>query len=82
MSIRCGRSDFEGVYGHMNKGETMERWSRAMGIDWMGRRDIVLAVPPVYAEAIGRAAIALLEAATWPSSAAGWLRDPACQYDQ
>ena len=33
---------------------SMEEWSRAMGIDWMTRREIVQAVPPVYSEAIGR----------------------------
>ena len=37
-------------------------WCGAMGIDWMDREEIVNAVPPAYAEFIGRAAMAYLSA--------------------
>ena len=49
----------------------VERWSEAMGIGWpMTRRQIVNAVPPPYAEHIGRLAIAAIDDArgtAWPS---------------
>lgn len=57
-----------GVYGHPHgKGgawrngkrpmlpSDLPTWSRAMGIDWMTAREIALAIPPDYAEFIGRA---------------------------
>lgn len=36
----------------------------AMGIDWMGKEEINEAIPPAYAEYIGRAAMARIELAT------------------
>ena len=49
----------------------VERWSAAMGIDWpMTRRQIVNAIPPDYAECIGRWAmreIAEDRGSVWPS---------------
>lgn len=49
----------------------VERWSDAMGIDWpMTRRQIVNAIPPAYAEWIGRLAIAAIgdpRGDTWPN---------------
>ena len=36
---------------------------RAMGIDWMSRRELAQAIPPAYAEFIGRAALAHIERA-------------------
>lgn len=51
----------------------VERWSEAMGIDWpMTRRQIVNAVPPAYAEHIGRLAMAAIgedRGRAWPSKA-------------
>jgi DNA (cytosine-5)-methyltransferase 1 len=37
-------------------------WRNAMGIDWMSRDELAQAVPPAYAEFIGRAALDALEA--------------------
>jgi DNA (cytosine-5)-methyltransferase 1 len=36
---------------------SLDEWKSAMGINWMNRRELVEAVPPAYAEAIGRCAI-------------------------
>lgn len=41
---------------------SMEDWQAAMEIDWMTRREIVEAVPPAYAEAIGRCALETINA--------------------
>lgn len=62
-----------GVYGHPhgrggawrngNKPmlpSDMETWSREMGIDWMRPAEITQAIPPAYAEWIGRQALAAL----------------------
>ncbi len=41
-----------------NAGEhKIETWQAAMGIDWLPRRVLVEAIPPAYAEYVGRAAI-------------------------
>lgn len=39
----------------------MEEWEAAMGIDWMSRRELVQAVPPAYARAIGEQAMKTLD---------------------
>ncbi len=36
---------------------SLDDWKRAMGIDWMTRREITEAIPPVYAQAIGECAL-------------------------
>jgi DNA (cytosine-5)-methyltransferase 1 len=53
-----------GCYGGgRGKGDNHALWSKAMGIDWMTRREMAQAIPPVYAEYIGRfAAQAALQA--------------------
>jgi hypothetical protein len=50
-----------GVYGKGSKGHTIALWSRAMGITWMTRAEIVEAIPPAYTEFIGRQLIAIME---------------------
>lgn len=48
------------VHGHSNyKGEKQIR-EKAMGIDWMNVQELSQAVPPAYAEYIGRQAMALI----------------------
>ncbi len=43
-----------GVHGHLNYPGEQELRVKAMGIDWMSPGELVKAVPPVYAEYIGR----------------------------
>lgn len=50
-----------GVRG-MNAAEIVAYWSYAMGIDWMTRRELAQAVPPVYAEWNGRQLLAAVRA--------------------
>ena len=43
-----------GVYGNgRGKGDNKEAWQKAMGIDWMTRKELAQAIPPVYTEYIG-----------------------------
>lgn len=46
------------VAGHMRG--SLAEWQEAMGIDWMTKEEMVEAVPPAYAEYIGRQLIAYL----------------------
>jgi DNA (cytosine-5)-methyltransferase 1 len=74
-----------GVYGnaHGKRGawpgmlpSDAETWSREMGIDWMAPADLALAIPPAYAEFIGRAAmrhLAHVPAVALPGNATGRL---------
>ena len=48
---------------------TKEDWQRAIGIDWMTVNEMANAVPPVYAEFIGRAAIKHLASPLPPAPA-------------
>lgn len=41
------------VAGNGSKGDTLVRWSQAMGINWMVRRELAQAVPPAYTHWIG-----------------------------
>lgn len=44
-----------GLPRHIPGEYSLKRWSKAMGIDWMERHELVEAIPPAYAEFIGRA---------------------------
>lgn len=46
----------------VNRARTLAEGREAMGIDWMDWRHLTQAIPPPYAEFIGRAAIASIEA--------------------
>lgn len=43
--------------------QSADHWRRCMGIDWMTKRELAQAIPPPYAEFIGRAALAEIERA-------------------
>lgn len=41
---------------------SFDEWQSAMGVDWMSSREIVNAVPPIYAEYIGKQALRIVQA--------------------
>lgn len=43
-----------GLPRHIPGEMTLERWQEAMGIDWLSRKPLTQAIPPAYAEWIGR----------------------------
>jgi DNA (cytosine-5)-methyltransferase 1 len=47
-----------GLPRHIPGEMSLERWREAMGIDWMSRKALVQAIPPAYAEWLGRAFLA------------------------
>ena len=50
-----------GCYGNgRGKGDDKALWSRAMGIDWMTRKEMAQAIPPAYSEFLGRQVIGVL----------------------
>ena len=65
--------DLAGVYAFGGKGHRHgrgirdpksnpgPRWEEAMGIDWMGQKDLSQAIPPAYTEFIGKQLLAHLE---------------------
>lgn len=64
--------DFAGVYAFGGKGHRHGRgvrdpksepgpdWSIAMGIDWMTKKELTQAIPPVYAEFFGRSLLKVI----------------------
>ncbi len=50
----------EGVYGSGRGRNVIPRWSKAMGIDWMSRRELGQAIPPAYSQWIGKQAMKFL----------------------
>ncbi|MEM5785835.1 MAG: hypothetical protein AAGU11_00875 [Syntrophobacteraceae bacterium] len=57
-----GVSRVVGCYGNgRGKGDDKDLWSRAMGIDWMTRKELSQAIPPAYTEWIGRQLIQAIE---------------------
>lgn len=47
-----------GLPRHRDGEYSLENWSRAMGIDWMTREELVEGIPPAYAQWIGERALA------------------------
>jgi DNA (cytosine-5)-methyltransferase 1 len=60
--IGFGPDDFVTVAGHGGDGSArLANWQDATGINWMNKKEMAEAIPPAYAEFIGRAAIAHLD---------------------
>ena len=58
---RTGLSCVVPVYGQRNYAGDLELRRKAMGIEWMTNREIVLAIPPAYTEHIGEQLVDYLE---------------------
>ncbi len=48
------QTKFARVYGDGGRDKAVEHWNEAMGIDWMTRKELTEAIPPVYTEFIGK----------------------------
>lgn len=58
-----GKSRIVGCYGNgRGKGDTVSLWSKAMGIDWMTRKELAQAIPPAYSEYLARQILKTLAA--------------------
>lgn len=54
-SSKVERSRVVGCYGNgRGKGDNVALWKKAMGIDWMTRKELAQAIPPVYSEYLCR----------------------------
>jgi DNA (cytosine-5)-methyltransferase 1 len=60
-SCVVGGGRCSGAPVNANAWHTLSAKRKAMGIDWMNRRELTQAVPPAYSEFIGRAAILAIE---------------------
>lgn len=59
--LQGNRSRVVGCYGNgRGKGDNVALWRKAMGIDWMNRKELAQAIPPAYSEYIAQQAIAAM----------------------
>lgn len=65
-SVRQGYGAYNGemmsVTGDLNSQKFFDSAKTAMGIDWMGRKELSQAIPPIYTEFIGQQLMAALSA--------------------